>query len=86
MRTERGGGCCELFKRQMDKGSDGVNLKIRETRGLWVYRTCRMSIRVLARATGLRVQIAGNEESGFRYLECFVAAEYIMEIARHLQD
>lgn len=86
MRTDRGRQYCELFKRQMDKGSDGLNLKIRETQGLGIYRTSRMSIRFLAWATELLVQIPGNEEFRFRHLQYFVATEYIMEIAGQLQD
>lgn len=48
---------CELFNWQRDGASDGLNMKLRKTEEAGMYRTPRVSNRLLGWVTGLLVQI-----------------------------
>lgn len=54
---ETEGQRCELFNWQRDGASDGLNMKLRKTEEPGMYRTPRMSNRLLGWVTGLLVQI-----------------------------
>lgn len=62
----------------MDGVSDELNRKLRKTEVFGMYRTPRMSIRLLGWATGL-FQTAQNDEFSFGHLEYFVAIKCINE-------